>query len=166
MRHLIFILICLNFTTASHAAPRQSKQERLINALITAVTITYNDDGAADATVTQQPVPAVRRVINLKTSAIPLLIEHLADQRPTNAKFKNHRVPLGHICLDILTAIVKGREIYVKDCADDGLGACVNFPYYFRPDVAHRREMKSVQRAWAKAYRTRKIKFQYPTWLK
>lgn len=166
MPHFIAILFFVSFTSVVLATPHQSKQERLINALITTTTVVYSDDGAADATVTERPNKVVRQIINLKAAAIPLLIKHLDDRRLTTAQFKNRRVPLGHICLDILLNITKGNTVHIKDCFDDGLGACIEFEYYFRPDVLQHRKMKAVQQAWARAFQNKKIKFQYPAWVK
>ena len=135
----------------------------------------YYDDGAADGTITEKgeligsgpnfkPHPTVKALVDLRNNAIPLLIEHLDDTRPTRAYFKGKPVPLGHVALDILTHIIEmNRGIFVIDCADDGLGACIQAGYYFRPD-ASLQEMKDVKEKWRKPYRGGAIRFAYPKW--
>ena len=172
MAQRAFIFLFFVMTATAQVVSGQNQQEQLITALThTDLKIHYQDgDGASDATVMQTPLPLIRQIINLKAAAIPLLIKHLTDQRLTNATFRNRKlrtnqVTVGYICLDILTSISKGGDIQIQDCADDGLGACYNFRYYFLPD-AKPTERKKIQRAWVKAYQTGKIKFQYPAWLK
>jgi hypothetical protein len=65
-----------------------SNRSRYIDALANAPKlVTYSDDGAADATVTEvgsnamgiveNPIQSVRDIVNLGADAIPLLIAHL-----------------------------------------------------------------------------------------
>src|SRR5205085_1769406 len=102
-----------------------------------------------------------------------LLIAHLDDTRLTSAAFGRddpQRVPVGHICLDILTNIIRAPRILVIDCADDGLGACIREGYYFRPDayshrgnrIVARSDVYRVKRNWQRAYRRGHIKYQHP----
>ena len=133
----------------------------------------YFEDGAADGTVTEErpfskynPEPKgfalVKAVVDLKATAIPLLIEHLDDARPTRTLFNGKPVPLGHIALDILTNIVGlNREVIDTDNTDDGLGAGIQIGFYFRPD-ASLAEMKRVKENWRRLYRRGKISFSYP----
>lgn len=171
----------------------QAKGNRYIDALAAAPSlVVYSEDGAADATVTnvgannsgvvENPIPEVRAIINLGARAIPLLIAHLNDTRLTSATFNGGftrgtpiRVPVGHVCLDILTHIIGNNpHIFIRGCADDGLGACLKGEYYFRPDEYYpagrdyiAREGVHVAKVnWLRAYRKGLIKFQYPDWWK
>src|SRR5262245_36637537 len=67
----------------------QAKLDKLIDALVIAPTrnCNYVEDGAADATVMQNPVQTVREIVSVKDKAIPLLIQHLDDLRLTAATF-------------------------------------------------------------------------------
>lgn len=171
---IILVALMLSIPLAGQTKARSDGSER-IDALTTAPSlVVYSEDGAADATVTENPSREVRAIVNLRSSAIPLLIAHLNDTRPTSAKFKGNPVPVGHVCLDILTNIVSAPEILIKDCADDGLGACVGGGYYFRPDAFTRkgsgfvagREVARVKANWQRAYRRGGVKFRYPAWWK
>jgi hypothetical protein len=170
-------LIIVSFLICSAAQSVEAKANRYIDSLMSAPSlVAYSDDGAADATVTEKPVPAVHAIINLGAKAIPLLIAHLDDARLTAATFgrNNIRVPVGHVCLDILTHIIKAPRILIADCADDGLGACIREGYYFQPDAFSHKGNKSiaplevsrVKRNWQRAYRRSYIKYQYPKWWK
>lgn len=173
MRLVVIIALSLAaMQTMTLKAHGRSANSRYIDALISAsnLNVTYSGDGAADASVTESPVPEVRQIINLKAAAILLLISHLDDRRLTAATYveqsgERKRVPVGHICLDILTMIVKARSILVKDCADDGLGACVKAGYYFPPYGRSRIAMRKVKFKWQRAYRAGRIRFAYPAWL-
>jgi hypothetical protein len=135
----------------------------------------YADDGAGDGTVTYKgeligsgpnvkPDPRVKAVVDLKSAAIPLLITHLDDPRPTRIRFQGKPVPLGHVALDILTHVIgETNTVFVQDCADDGLGACIQPAYYFRPD-ASLQQMKAVKQSWQKLNDVNGLVFQYPSW--
>ena len=132
----------------------------------------YREDGAADGSVTA-PAPRhqpVKNILDLRPKAIPLLIAHLDDTRLTSATFEGGftrgqplRVPVGHVCLDILLNIIgENRHIFFWECGDDGLGACVREGYYFRPDEYYpannneyiaRLGVRVVKANWLKAYR-------------
>jgi hypothetical protein len=162
-------------------------REALIEALVKApVKTVCHDDGAAGAIVTagatsdasRQDAPAhVRAVLDLGPNCLMLLIAHLDDQRLTSATFDGGRVaqapiqvPLGYVCLDILLNTTAGQAVQVVDCADDGLGACVRAGYYFRPDVLSGPDgvvtMRRVKTRWQRAYQAKRVRFEYPTWLK
>ena len=188
----VFLLASLDFSQviaegrAKHG--QGSNRSRYIDALANAQKlVTYSDDGAADATVTEvgsnamgiveNPIQSVRDIINLGAGAIPLLIAHLDDTRPTSAIFDTNRpkpVPVGYVCLDILTHIVRARGILIDDCADDGLGACIKDGYYFRPDAytsegkryVARSDVRNVKLKWRRASLRGLIKFRYPAWWK
>jgi hypothetical protein len=167
----------LLFATAISAQAGTSKTpsasaERYIDALVSAAhLVVYSEDGAADATVVENPVREVRNILRLGAKAIPLLIAHLEDTRITAAKFGRSQaqgVPVGYVCLDILSNIVMSKSILIDDCSDDGLGACVRDGYYFRPDAYSREngrivpksEVFKVQVRWKRAYRNGKIKYR------
>jgi hypothetical protein len=177
IRFLTAILITFAICSAPLLGQTRIKQSvsNPVDALTSAPSlVAYSSDGAADATVTDDPRPEVKAIVNLGTAAIPLLISHLDDPRPTSATFNGKPVGLGHICLDILTNIVDAPLIVAEDCADDGLGACVDTQYYFRPDaftrngrvIATSPEVALVKARWQRAYRRGKVKFRYPDWSK
>lgn len=180
-------LITISFLICLATQSVQAQGNRYIDALVSAQSlVAYSDDGAADATITnvgannsgivENPTPEVRAIVKLGEKAIPLLIAHLDDTRQTSATFgrNNVRVPVGHVCLDILTHIIKAPRTLIEDCADDGLGAWVREGYYFRPDAYARKgsrfiarpEVSRVKANWQRAYRKGNIKYQYPEWWK
>lgn len=147
--------------------------------------VVYGDDGAADATVMEAKettAPEVRSIVELGSQAIPLLIRHLDDRRLTSATFHTYegrtqkiiQVPVGHICLDILTHITNAPKIFADECGDDGLGACIDSKFYFRPDDYHLEGENLKWNAiahtakinWQNAYKKGWVKFSYPTWWK
>ena len=108
---------------------------------------------------------------------MPLLIDCLDDGRLTNVRFhasgsvKSKGVPLGYVCLDILTGVVPGEPISDPDCDADGLGACVNRGFYFRPDdyitcteqrCIPRAIVAIVQRNWRRQFLRKRLKFYNP----
>jgi hypothetical protein len=157
---------------AGRPRPPSESPERYIDALVSAAhLVVYSEDGAADSTVMENPVPEVRNILLMGAKAIPLLIAHLKDTRITAAKFGRSQaqgVPVGYVCLDILSNIVMSKRILIDDCADDGLGACVRDGYYFRPDAYSRKnglivpksEVFRAQVRWKRAYRNGKIKYR------
>jgi hypothetical protein len=185
----VSLLASLGFSQIiADAGAKPASRSRYIDTLVSAPKlVTYSNDGAADATVTEvgsnamgiveNPIPSVRDIVNLGANAIPLLIAHLDDTRPTSAIFDTNRprtVPIGYVCLDILTHIIQARGILIEDCADDGLGACIRPGYYFRPDaytrqgkryVAHS-DVRHVKLKWRQAYLKGLARFQYPHWWK
>lgn len=170
------------------------KNESLIDALANAPElVTYGEDGAHDATVLAlyiqnvdeviPPKKEVRDIVALKDKAIPLLIECLDNTSPTSAIFiggynRNKpytKVPVGHVCLDILIHIAKNLDAIDKDCprGEVELGACLKDGFYFRPDdysplgegFRERAIVRIVKANWLKAYRKGKVKYDYVvTW--
>ena len=154
--------------------------------------IEYYEDGAADASVlwpqiskppygNLKPAAPVKAILELKTRALPLLIDCLADARLTNAVFGGNKitnrmkVPVGYVCLDILMGIVPGKPVADPDCADDGLGACMNPGFFFRPDDYYscgpneciaRPWVLVVQKNWRAQYRSHRLRFKYPPLLR
>ena len=153
---------------------------RLLIRPLASIEMLYVEDGAADASLVEHPEPRVKAIVDLGEKALPLLIDCLVDVEPTAAiaitypqrvKHSTH-VPLGYLCLDILMGITDGPDVYVEECADDGLGACVWNDFYFRPDVyathqdasLSRAQVAAVQRKWRHVLATGKIWFVYPAW--
>lgn len=158
--------------TLCAARPKLSS-EKLIRALADVnFGEVYYDDGAADGSVTDKQwitqlagkaaFASVQSILDLKDRAIPLLIEHVDDQRPTRIMFNGNPVPLGHVAMDILTHIIGTNDcVFIADCADDGLGACIEPAYYFRPD-AKSSEMRKVKMNWRRLYASGVLKFEPP----
>ncbi len=163
----------------------------LIDALVGAPElVTYGEDGSHDATVLAlyqdndgeviPPKKEVRDIVALKDKAVPLLIECLDDTRPTSAIFIGGyvtgkpypKVPVGHVCLDILIHIAKNLDDNEKDCprGESELGACIKDGFYFRPDdynnIGGKRAIVRIVKAnWLNAYRNGKVKYNYiVTW--
>jgi hypothetical protein len=152
----------------------RASQEGLIDALVSARDLhtAYVEDAASDASATERPVPEVKNILNLGADAIPLLIEHLDDGRLTAATFNTSqgqgkprltgRATVGYVCLDILMSVVDGPPVWIEGCGDDGLGACVEPGFYFRPDEAAGSVVAGSKTEWQKAYRDGKLKFRTP----
>lgn len=148
----------------------------------------YYEDGAADASVVYpesaeapygyvQPAPAVVNLVQLGRRGLPVLIDCLSDSRRTKMRFGGNAitsamdVPVGYVCLDILMSEVRGRPVSDIECADDGLGACMNDGFYFRPDdyfecvketCAPRSWVLVVQRRWRTAYLAHRLRVHNP----
>ena len=168
-----------------------SSNENLIDALVNTpnLYVKYVEDGAADGSVlaiyedgsgnmTNSIAKEVKDIVALRDKAIPLLIEHLDDTRPTSATTsqggyltdKPIRVPVGYVCLDILINIVgvKNRLIYSEE-ERGGFGSEIKDGYYFRPDdyriigdiFVVRPIVRIAKANWQKAYRDGKIKYDY-----
>ena len=167
-----------------------TSNEKLIDALIAApnLSVRYVEDGAADASVlalyengdpnvARQNPKEVLDIVALREKAIPLLIEYLDDTRPTSATVsgggyltdKPVRVPVGFVCLDILTSIIErnNKLIFFED-ARDGFCGDMKDGYCFRPDdykaydddrFKERPIVRIVKANWQKAYRDRKFKY-------
>jgi hypothetical protein len=179
----IFALVLLSLVVASDIAAAQSvstsktEQEALLLALADVdFGDVYSADGAGDGTLTYQgeilksiganlkPDARVKAIVDLKASAVPLLIAHLDDTRPTRTMFEGKPTPLGHMALDILTHVINRTDaVFVKDCNRDGLGACIHSGYYFRPD-ATAADMENTKDKWRRLYANGRVAFQYPKW--
>jgi hypothetical protein len=145
----------------------------------------YYEDGASDASVLfpskegipyGRPVEPLISLVRLREKSFPLLIDCLNDRRVTSVRFDGNRitkpmnVPLGYVCLDILMFTASGR-VSDPQCADDGLGACMNDGFYFRPDdyancweqeCRLRPWVTVVQRNWKKELFARRLRFVNP----
>ena len=140
--------------------------------------VRYVEDGAADASVTEDPTDPVKAIVDQGAKSLPGLIECLSSREHSEATvttFPNNAarsapVTLGYVCLDVLMNITKGDEVFVKECSDDGFGACVNAGFYFRPDVYQTNGarapvvVRNVQKRWSEALTRKLIRFEYPSW--
>jgi hypothetical protein len=192
MKYLTLIALLVLAYGRSVQAGLNPASDKYIDALASAPNLPrYSADGAADVSVTsydmndpktvEHHIQAVLDIVNLGQKAIPMLIAHLDDMRPTSATFYSEgykrvvNVPVGYVCLDLLTNIVKDTpRIFVEPCTDDGLGACVHSEFYFRPDAFRRNGRGYVARPgivraksnWQRAYRKGYVKYRYPQWWK
>jgi len=137
-------------------------------------------------------LPAVKAIVDLGDASLPVLIDCLNDTRITSATMtfkggdpdaKPVPVPVGEVCLDILlNVVVPTQEVFVDSCPleekqgdapccfRDGLGACVNKGFYFRPDSYDLRDGRAVARPivslvqsnWQQAYKGGRLRYQYP----
>jgi hypothetical protein len=178
------ISILLLSLVAAESSLSQVKNDQLIDALTTADfthpqrSDIYFDDGASDGTVTELgspvecnytcvvPLPALKAIAALGPNSIPLLIEHLDDTRLSRATFRHRPVPVGFVALDLLMHFTGYRDsrMYIPDCSDDGLGACVQPGFYFRPDQALQTQMALVKTNWKRIQKEKTIQFVYPNW--
>jgi hypothetical protein len=183
--------IMLSCQAVAASGNRDRKLVRFIDALVSAqFQYSYGCDGAADGTITiigsndmgivENPAPEVRNIVNLGSSAIPLLIAHLTDTRLTPLTFvcgsKTMRVPVGYVSYDILNHIVRDKRprFNREDCAGDGLCACEVEGYCFRPDdyirglrgYVPRKIVHRVKANWLRAYQKGYIRYHYPEWWK
>jgi len=150
--------------------------------------IHYYDDGAADATVLfpsndkspwDRPRDAVIALVRLGPKGLPVLIDCLDDTTITSVRFDGNRitrpmnVPLGYICLDILMGVARGKPVSDAECSDDGLGACMNDGFYFRPDdyencwaqtgtCGLRPWVRVVQANWRREFLKKRLRFRNP----
>lgn len=180
---LVFALpLCLAQQTASPATPSATaaaKNEALIDALRTypfgevysddisvASSITYSGKKLAGGDAGVVPVPPVRAIADLGPAAIPLLISHLADQRPTQAKYRQQPVPVAYLALDLLLHMtdMNDERTVVPGCEQHGLGDCMQPDFYFSPDNTDPNTFASVQKDWANENQQHPIKFVYPPW--
>jgi hypothetical protein len=182
-------------------APQNRTKQDLIDNLINAPKLVhYGEDGAMDASVlglyhvdtdgtTTAPAKEVADIVALREKAIPLLIEHLDDNRPSSATFhggylpdgvQRVRVPVGHVCLDILLHLVDNSFYLDKKCQiETRLEGCIKDGFYFRPDdywiiggfddddnnFMERPIVRIVKANWQKAYREGRLKYDYKvTW--
>jgi hypothetical protein len=188
---LIPVILILSVTWAKAAVAQSSpeaRRDQLIDELVSTSDfgIIYIADGAGDGTVLNgTPAVAVKKIISLRDKAIPLLIRHLDDTRLTSALYKGGahwanpaRVPVGYLCLDILSQMVSdNKTLFVdgeRDCDADGMGACIQSKYYFDPDAYSTGQgdhpipggkVLSVKRNWEAAQRIGLLKFRFPSWL-
>lgn len=188
------LLVCLPLLGWSSAQPGKltapAEYHRYIDPLLGVMDFRthYYEDGAADATVLfpegsqapydyLAPPASVVALGRLRERGIPLLIDCLSDGRITSMRFDGNRVtrpmsvPVGYVCLDILMNEASGKPVSDPSCADDGLGACMNYGFYFRPDDYYACTDKDcmlrpwifvVQRKWRNQYLAHGLRFHNP----
>jgi len=148
----------------------------------------YYEDGAADASVLfpespqapydyKRPPEPVIALIRLRERALPVLIDCLDDGRVAKIVFEGNKltrpmnVPVGYVCLDVLMNVAMGKPVSDPECADDGLGACMNYGFYFRPDDYYdcsdrecvlRPWVFVVQRKWKEQFLAHRLRFRNP----
>jgi hypothetical protein len=118
--------------------------------------------------------PEVKRILDQKEKALPLLIAHLDDMRPTrmiNCCNENPVLTVGDACLNMLSVIVRPAEpMFDKACVaeQDNQSFCLDEDYQFTMSSFVRRgnrrvpnkEVLTAKRNWMKAYRENKIQFK------
>jgi hypothetical protein len=111
------------------------------------------------------PAAPVLQIFNLgQKVAIPLLIAHLTDQRPSQATYHDQPVPVAYLALDMLLSLtdVNDERAVVPGCEQNGLGDCMQPEFYFSPDTTDPNKMTDVQKAWAEENRKQPIALIYP----
>jgi hypothetical protein len=208
MRKSLHVLFAMSLTAlifvsseASRAQMRlvsRSDYDKYIGALLAVKDfgISYSEGGAADASILEpfhwedsnikydKPPDAVIALESLEARSIPLLIDCLNDGRLTAARFdggsitKPMNVPVGYLCLDILTVVVRGEPVATRECNKDGLGWCMHLGFYFRPDdyfncweghqCKPRPWISVVQRNWRREFLLRRLRFHnaFDNWRK
>jgi hypothetical protein len=164
-------------STATNAVA--AKNEALIDALRTyPFGDIYSEDASGVNSVTQFgkkasetadgviPAPPVRAIADLDQAAIPLLISHLADQRPTLALYRQQPVSLGYVALDLLLHMtdMNDERVVVPGCEQHGLDDCMQPEFYFSPDTKDPNTLLSVQKDWTEENKKQPIRFVYPSW--
>jgi len=108
----------------------------------------------------------VQAIANLGQSSISLLIAHLSDQRPTQAKYRQQPVPAAYLALDLLLHLtdMNDERVIIPQCEQHGLGDCMQPDFYFSPDTTDPNTLASVQKSWLEENKKQPIKFVYPPW--
>jgi hypothetical protein len=155
-----------------------AKYEALIDALTTyPFGEVYTEDIANENSITYSgkkpdgsgviPVPPVKAIAELGGQpTILLLIGHLNDQRPTQAKYHEQAVPVAYLALDLLLHMsdMNDERAVVPGCEQHGLGDCMQPDFYFSPDASDPNILSSVQKDWAEENKRQPINFVYPSW--
>lgn len=118
-----------------------------------------NDEGVI-------PAPPVMAIADLGQPAIPLLISHLTDRRPTQALYRHQPVSVGYLALDLLLHLtdMNDERVIVPGCEQHGLGDCMQPEFYFSPDTTDPNTLASVQKDWTEENKKQPIKLVYPGW--
>ncbi len=129
-------------------------------------SITYVGKKLSDGDAGVVPAPPVRAIADLGQAAIPLLIGHLTDQRPTLAQYRQQPVPVAYLALDLLLHMtdMNDERVIVPGCEQHGLGDCMQPEFYFSPDTTDPNTLASVQKDWVDENKKQPIKFIYPSW--
>jgi hypothetical protein len=194
VKKLILILLLFPSILSAQTPHPQLDRERILNALLKTEfgSNIYYDDGAGDGTLirykqdaasnyTIEPDSTVRTIVDAGANALPLLISCISDTRPTRIKFQpasnsvaakrgvtSTQVPLGYVCLDLLTAIADDPKHKTSDPDDgyDGICADAREGYCFRPDVLAATSghalMAKVQANWKRLLERKLIHYRYP----
>ena len=155
-----------------------SKNEALIDSLVSyPFGEVYSDDIAMTNSITHFgkavddnngviPAPPVKAIADLGKPAIPLLISHLNDQRPTKAEYRQQPVPVAYLALDLLLHFtdMNDERVVVPGCEQHGLGDCMQPDFYFSPDATDPNVLASVLKDWAQENERQPINFVYPSW--
>ncbi len=160
--------------------PAATRNEALIDALRTyPFGEVYSEDISTNNSITYSgkaisenpgdgviPPPQVRAIAELGQAAIPLLISHLTDQRPTLALYRQQPVPVAYLALDLLLHMtdMNDERVVVPGCEQHGLGDCMQPEFYFSPDTTDPNTLSSVQQDWADENKRQPINFIYPPW--
>jgi hypothetical protein len=118
--------------------------------------------------------PEVKRILELKEAAIPLLIAHLDDMRLTRMHsccFNPPELTVGDACRNMLSMIVLPAEpMFDKECLaeEDDKSFCLAEDFDFSiPSYVRRgkrrlpgKEVLTAKRNWLKAYREKKIRYK------
>jgi len=121
-------------------------------------------------TDTRSPDDAVLVEQLISQEAVPLLIAHLGDARPTwtvciEETDDSVQVPLGYLCLDILLAMSSADSPVFKDTAViEGFWPNVRPEFFFGPTILWEEKtaparMREVQRAWEAALAAGQLRF-------
>jgi len=175
---ILAILVSIALTPDDCSSKRL--EERLISlAQVRPSRPVYLEDGAGAGTLTQHPEAkeAVSAILACPKSAAAVLVKHLDDRTLTHVEAETasnppgtgnpgsitKRVVLGVLALDILLQmfVEPSSIVYIADCADDGLGACVQPDFYFRPDSGAP-AAKSTKKAWSRLLQAGKLVLRSP----
>lgn len=194
---LSFLGVLLMIPTSTFAQTRlasKSSYQKYVDPLLGVKDfgMHYTEDGAADYSVLapfhtdsskiqfDKPPAALIDLVRLGTRSLPVLIDCLSDGRITSVRFDGNNitkpmsVPVGYICLDILMSTVRGKPTSDPECNNDGLGACMNYGFYFRPDdysncfdrppaCDPRPWVSVVQQNWRRVFLQHRLQFRSPS---
>ena len=157
-----------------------TKNEALIDALTTyPFGEAYTEDVSTNNSITYAGKPVsenpgdgvippqqLRAIADLGQAAIPLLISHLTDQRPTQAMYRQQPVPVAYLVLDLLLHMtdMNDERVVVPGCEQHGLGDCMQPEFYFSPDTSDPNTLASVRKDWWDENKRQPMNFVYPPW--
>jgi hypothetical protein len=181
--------------SAQGAAPKLDR-ERILNALLTTEfpSDVYPDDGAGDGTLIRYkivgehydeiiPDRTVKAIVESGEEALPLLVSCINDTRLTRIGFepssvsevgkrgvKSTNVPLGYVCLELLTNVAADPRHKANDPDGYGDGICTGARkgFCFRPDVLAinsangKQVMARTQQRWQQLLKQKQIGYRYP----
>lgn len=178
------LLVLAGFAQQAAPPPKPANAAAKNEALIDALTTypfgeVYSDDINVTNSITYSgkavsenpgdgviPLQQIRAIAGLGQAAIPLLISHLTDQRPTLAMYHQQPVPIAYLALDLLLHItdMNDERVVVPGCEQHGLGDCMQPDFYFSPDTKDPNTLASVKKDWADENQKQPIGFIYPPW--